>query len=125
MKTHNTIYKLILLCVLFFIATPSVAQQMNAPVQPDAQVPVASAYQNATITYHIIDALNGTFGYDVFVDGKLVIHQASIPAMPGNEGFTSREDAIKVAELVMYKIRKGEMPPTVTTDELRDLKVIK
>jgi len=45
--------------------------------------------------------------------------------MPGNEGFTTKQDAEKVALLVMDKIRKGEMPPTVLVEELKKLKVIK
>jgi len=35
-----------------------------------------------------------------------MIHQTSIPGLPGNEGFKTREDVAKVAELVMSKIRK-------------------
>jgi len=116
------------LSLLFSIAT---AQSITTPTSvtqlqqaPAAQFPDGSAYANSALTYNIIDALNNTFGYDVFVDGKLMIHQASIPAMPGNEGFKTQDDAAKVAELVMNKIRKGEMPPTVSTKELQDLHVI-
>jgi hypothetical protein len=100
------------------------AQPSIAPPQPVVPSQRESAYQNASLTYVIIDAPNNTFGYEVFVDGKLMIHQTSIPAMPGNDGFKSKDDAAKVAELVMYKIRKGEMPPTVTTEELKSLRVI-
>ena len=45
--------------------------------------------------------------------------------MPGNEGFKTKADAEKVAQLVIDKIRKGEMPPTVTIKEMKKLKVIK
>jgi hypothetical protein len=38
----------------------------------------------------------------------------NIPALPGNEGFSTREEAQTVAEFVVKKIRKNEMPPTVT-----------
>ena len=50
------------------------------------------------LTYTIIDALNYTYGYDVLADGRLMIHQKSIPAMAGNEGFKSKADAEKVAQ---------------------------
>ena len=100
---------------------PLAAQQQN----PAAKLPDSSAYKNSNLTYNIIDAPDNTFGYDVFVDGKLMIHQTSIPAMPGNDGFKTKEDATKVAEMVMYKIRKGEMPPTVTPEEMKKLEVIK
>jgi hypothetical protein len=77
------------------------------------------------LTYKIIDAPNHTYCYDVFADGRLTIHQSSVPALPGNEGFKTKEDATKVALLVIDKIRKGEMPPTITIDEMKKLNVIK
>lgn len=110
--------------ILYFTCTFTFAQSQNLPPQPSSPSQNESAIQNAALTYIIIDAPNSTFGYDVFMDGQLMIHQASIPAMPGNDGFRSKDDAARVAELVMYKIRKGEMPPTVTTEELQDLHVI-
>ena len=45
--------------------------------------------------------------------------------MPGNEGFKTKADASKVAQLVIGKIKKGEMPPTVTIEEMQKLKVTK
>jgi len=38
-------------------------------------------------------------------------------------GFASKKDAKKVGALVMEKIGKNEMPPSVTPDELKALKV--
>lgn len=110
--------------ILYFTCTFTFAQSQNLPPQPSSPSQNESSIQNAALTYIIIDAPNSTFGYDVLMDGQLMIHQTSIPAMPGNDGFSSKDDAAKVAELVMYKIRKGEMPPTVTTEELKSLHVI-
>jgi Domain of unknown function (DUF4907) len=73
------------------------------------------------LSYKIIDAPHKTFGYDIYADGKLLIHQPHTPAMRGIDGFKSSERAIKVANLVIKKIEKGEMPPTVTTEELKKL----
>jgi Domain of unknown function (DUF4907) len=104
------------------------AQAPSVPVPPDSsakQLPVASAYANTKLTYKIIDAPKHTYGYDVFADGRLMIHQNSAPALPGNEGFRTKEDGTKVALLVIEKIKKGEMPPTISIDELKQLKVIK
>lgn len=101
---------------------PSIVEQTD---KNPTQSPDGSAYVNSNLTYNIIDAPNNTFGYDVFVDGKLLIHQLNIPAMPGVEGFKTKEDAIKVAELVMSKIGLGEMPPTVSTEELKNIGIIK
>jgi len=43
-------------------------------------------------------------------DAKLLIHQPSKPRLPSNEGITTVEDAEKVAQLIISKINKGEMP---------------
>lgn len=51
-----------------------------------------------------------------------MIHQPAIPGIPGNEGFKTKEAAQKVADLVVNKIKKGEMPPSVTIEELKKLK---
>jgi hypothetical protein len=89
------------------------------------QSPALSQTNNqANFTYKIIDALQHTYGYDVYAGNKLLVHQASIPAMPGNKGFAAKTDAVKVAELVIEKLKKGVMPPTVTKEELQKLKVI-
>jgi len=131
MKNKFALFITSMLAVIFAYAQqqspPPMPPQPPAPPQQNTavQFPDSSAYKNSTITYNIIDAPNNTFGYDVFVDGRLMIHQTSIPAMPGNEGFKTKEDATKVAEMVMYKIRKGEMPPTVTPEEMKNLGVIK
>src|SRR5206468_11232520 len=104
------------------------AQPPSAPTQSDgsaAKFPEASAYANTKLTYKIIDASKHTYGYDVFANGRLMIHQTSVPALPGNEGFKTREAATKVALLVIEKIKKGEMPPTISIDEMKKLKVIK
>jgi len=53
----------------------------------------------------------------------MLIHQASIPGIPGNDGFKAKSDAKKVALLVIEKLKKGEMPPTVTLDEMKKLNV--
>lgn len=109
-----------LLIVLFVQAQQQQKQDSNA-----AQFPSASTYANTKLTHKIIDAPGKTYGYDISADGRLMIHQSSIPGMPGNKGFTKKADAEKVAQLVIGKIKKGEMPPTVTVEEMKKLKVIK
>lgn len=80
---------------------------------------------NPTYSFKIIDAPNNTYGYDIFAEDMLIIHQPSIPALPGNEGFKSKIGAEKIAQLVITKTKKGEMPPTITIDEMKKLKAIK
>jgi hypothetical protein len=82
-------------------------------------------YTSAEISIKIIPSINKTFGYDILVQGKQLIHQPNIPAMPGNEGFKTKKSAQKVAEFVVKKIRKNEMPPTVSEKDLNRLDVLK
>lgn len=99
-----------------------------------AQAPSASPAESAgygqnarasNLKATIINVPNHRFGYDIYLDGRLIIHQPSIPALPSNEGFVTKADAETVARLIIYKISKSPMPPTVTTSELRHLQVIK
>jgi hypothetical protein len=101
-------------------ARPEPALQSDA-----AMLPSQSAYPKSTLSHKVIDATNGTYAYDLFDDGRLIIHQTSVPALPGNEGFKSAADAAKVADAVIKKINSGEMPPTISVEELRRLNVIR
>src|SRR6195952_3040598 len=73
--------------------------------------------------FEIIPAPNNTWGYDIQKDNKLFIHQPNRPGLPGNEGFRPKKKAIKVAQLVIAKIKKGMMPPTISNEELLALKL--
>ena len=84
----------------------------------------SNIYRNAKLTYTILNSNDNTFGYDIFVDGTRMVHQLNIPGMPGNKGFSTKANAEKVAGFIIEKIRKGEMPPTITPAELIKLKVL-
>ena len=75
-------------------------------------------------SFTIMQSVNNTWYYDIFKDGRRFIHQTSIPGLPGNEGFKNKSDAEKVAQLVIAKLKKGEMPPSVTVDELEKMKIL-
>ncbi len=98
-------------------------EQIPPAADTAVQFPAAAEHAQAQLTFSIIDAPNGTFGYDILSDGKLFIHQTNIPGQPGNEGCKTREQAEKLAGLIVEKMKKGEMPPTVTTEELKALKI--
>ena len=83
-----------------------------------------SSAENKNLSYKIISSVNKTWGYDIYNNGKLFIHQPSIPALPGNTGFKAKSDAEKVAQLVISKVKKGEMPPTVSIEEMKKLNVL-
>lgn len=95
------------------------------PNQKDESFPDVEPFKNSIITSKLIPSLNNTWGYEILIDNKLIIHQSSIPALSGNDGFKSKEAAQKVADLVITKIKKGEMPPSITIEELKKLNILK
>lgn len=85
--------------------------------------PIAEAESVFIIESEIIPSSDGTFGYIVSIDGNPYIVQKNIPGIQGNTGFKSEKDAMKVSELVIEKIKRGELPPTVSIKELEMLKI--
>lgn len=82
-----------------------------------------SAVTSTNISVKTFEANSG-FGYDIYTDGKLSIHQPSIPAVSGNSGFKNEADAKRTGDFIAYKISHGIMPPSVTPEELDSLGVI-
>jgi len=117
-----------LLFLLLFTSLGASAQlaQRNTEGQP-ATTAAAGEFprtpSTAAITQRIIDAPGGTFGYEILADGKLLVRQTNIPGQPGNTGCATKADAEKLATLVAAKVKRGEMPPTVTKEELVQLKI--
>jgi hypothetical protein len=62
------------------------------------------------------------WGYNILVDHKIFIHQEYIPAISGNKSFVNKEDAMKVADLAIEKIKKGKLP-SLTKDDIIALKI--
>jgi hypothetical protein len=81
----------------------------------------SNSCQRPTIRYEIINGIEGTFGYDIYINGVLTVHQPSRPALQGEKGFATKANAEKVARIVIGKIKKGEMPPSLSVEELKKL----
>ncbi|MCX6292837.1 MAG: DUF4907 domain-containing protein [Sphingobacteriales bacterium] len=92
----------------------NVQNKLEAPAFPSSE-----SFKNAKLTYKIISAPNNTWGYDIFKDGSMCIHQNSIPGVSGINGFATKQKAEKVAQLIVTKIQNGEMPPTVSKEEMK------
>lgn len=90
---------------------------MAAPQQLSPGLPCKSSYKITTGTDH-------SFGYDIYQDGHLLVHQQFIPCVPGTKGFRKKKDAQRTALLVIQKIHRGIMPPTVSIKELRSMGIL-
>jgi hypothetical protein len=115
----------ILLALFTFTGFPKIAVSANEITGKKEVKQKNNPYANAEITIKIIPSVKKTFGYDILLHGRPLIHQPNIPGLPGNEGFTTKERAKKVAKFVVRKVRNNEMPPTVTIDDLNKMNVLK
>jgi hypothetical protein len=69
-------------------------------------------------SFEIIPASENTFGYDIKKDGKLLIHQPHVPGIAGIKGFDTQNQAKAAAALMIDKIGKNIMPPTLSEHEI-------
>ncbi len=100
-------------------ALPNTATTSSAEPAASVTATPAMTAPKGTFSYQIIAGEQQTFGYDIYSDGKLFIHQPNIPGLPGNNGFKTKALAESIAQLVIKKITNGEMPPTVSVNELK------
>lgn len=97
---------------------------------PDEKAVAFNPYEDREIVVEVfkIDSVEQTgsrgWGYDILVDGQIYIHQPNVPAVMGNNGFSSEEKAREAGEFVIYKIRNNILPPSVTPEELDSLGVL-
>jgi hypothetical protein len=110
--------------ILGLFVSLSVNAQAKDSANTGLKFPDAGQFVNANISYKVISSANNTFCYDIYSEGKMMIHQPSKPGMAGNRGFKTEEEAIRMANFVINKIKNGEMPPTVTEADMRQLKLL-
>lgn len=119
-KMHTKVLTVSILAFFSFTTLRVAAQSPKIPEQHPAPKPSPVKHQ---LTYEIINSEQNTFGYNILDHNRRMVHQPTLPAMPGNKGFATKEDAAKVAMLVIQKINKNIMPPSITPQELTDLKI--
>lgn len=62
------------------------------------------------------------WGYSILYKDKIIIKQSIIPVISDNKSFSTQEDALKTAYLVVEKLSQN-LSPTVTKNELILLKI--
>ncbi len=73
------------------------------------------------ITAKIFKSDNG-WGYDIYTNDTLYIHQEFIPAAEGRKGFSTKEDAEKISQLALAKLKFSKLP-VITVEEIDSLKI--
>ena len=101
------------------------AENMRKEVESDSMIScetVNSCSTEKTFGSHFYrerQCLCGGRGYDIFYNGRKIIHQPYVPAIPGNNPFPDRRSARKTGMYVMSKIRSGSSP-AVSAEEIED-----
>jgi hypothetical protein len=122
-----------LFIVCCFLPLPGSAQEADPPgvisrsVRKDLAKQKKANKKMAARThflYFIIRTENQMYGYDIYADGNLYIHQPTLPGVGGLNGFQDTLSAGKTARLAIKKIKKGEIPPTISEKELKKLGAI-
>jgi hypothetical protein len=100
-------YLLLFFAIIFFIYKSVLKQNESIQVQPFS--------------------IKKGWGYDIYKDKKIYIHQEIIPAVEGRKNFVSKIEAEKVGELVVSKMKaaKGVGFPQITIQELDSLQITK
>jgi hypothetical protein len=124
-NTNTTHIFLAVLFMLFIVACLSGTSLSAEDPAGNGAKQQENPYAKAEITVKIIPSANNTFGYDILLYKRPLVHQPNIPGLPGNEGFSTQEKAQTVADFVVKKIRRNEMPPTVTMEDLNAMGVLK
>jgi hypothetical protein len=73
--------------------------------------------------YNTFHCVNG-WGYEILVNNKLFIRQESIPGKKGTQGFSTEKQASNTAELIINKMKSGEVP-ALTTFEVSQVTTLK
>lgn len=88
-----------------------------------APKPAAAAEQTVTETRYDCKTIDveGGYGYDIYVDGNLFVHQTHIPAVPGVHPFATESDAWRAGSFAVEKMKQGIVPPTISVEELQSI----
>ncbi|HMT28491.1 MAG TPA: DUF4907 domain-containing protein, partial [Bacteroidia bacterium] len=122
MPTNLKSLKVIVALILILSGAVSCTTNTEKPEPVDEeamQKPGINPYEKSELTVQIfkIDSaeVNGNrgWGYDIMVDGKIYIHQPNVPAIMGNNGFSSEEKAQRTGEFIISKLKNNVIPPSV------------
>ncbi len=109
-----------LLCMLLFSCS---APSINQDTSSNGVNKSSHEVERTKFTYRITASRQGMFGYEIFHNESMIIKQSYIPSIQGLHEFRSKLDAEKLAKLMVSKLSNDEMPPTITVDEIKTLKI--
>jgi hypothetical protein len=115
---------LLFLSAIFIAACSEKPKQEQRTVEaPAPQHP--NPKDGSVYSVEIIAGEANSYGYDIKKDGKLLIHQPHIPGIAGVRGFDTEQQARAAAQLMISKMEKNIMPPTVSEHEIDSIRALK
>ena len=95
--------------------------QLLQPVKPPN---ITGSMVVDEFTYKTFQAPNGMYGYDIFLNGKIIFHQGASPLQSNSsiEPLSKKEEADQAALLAIGKIKKNQ-PATLTQEELKKITI--
>lgn len=103
--------------VLFILHACNEKPKQETPASK-SDTPLRQSEEQRKYSVDIIPAEGNTFGYDIKQNDKVLIHQPHIPGVAGTRGFDTERQARAAAELMVSKLEKNIMPPTISEQEL-------
>jgi hypothetical protein len=124
MKTKFTALIACMLIVCILATFTTLAQQPQYAKPENAATQIAGGNAHGNYTYHVFVAPNKMFGYDIFLNGKIILHQAASSDQPNISAvaLAKKEHAEKAAAMAIEKIKRAE-PATLTGEEIKKIMV--
>ena len=110
------------ICLFFLISSCNQLNQEKKSVKVDKNEISYSFPKIIIKIFRNFDNIKG-WGYDIYVNDTLYIHQPHIPAINGIKGFSSEHQALEVGNFVIMKIKNKIMPPTVNVSDLDSMQI--
>jgi len=87
----------------------------------DVEFSSASQFSKSKIICKNSMATNNTWCYEISDNGKMMIHHPSLPGLPCEEKIKTQAAAQQTTDLKIQKIKIGEMPPSITKEEMQKM----
>jgi hypothetical protein len=115
---------------LFYILSSSGCRQSSRndrenKSETNSDLLIGPEGSNSNVKFRSFQSPDSTWGFTIFVNSKPFLHYKTIPADKSVSGFESQQEADEVASLFVKKIRKGDMTPALTKNEIDSLGLLK
>jgi hypothetical protein len=115
-------YSLSLLFFIFILTSNSCGTKSSRASDKSASITTANVSPTGPFPDDIKSKpfrnSDSTWGFTIYVNGKIYIHQQVISVPGSTSGFLTEEDAAKTSDLVIRKIKNHVSPETVSEKEL-------